>query len=107
MRLNPRRTFAATSAGVLGVAIFLAIEAFEPTNWFNPLRLLLFAAGIACLVGGSWPSRRVRFAALLIAVPVMVLVGIFALWTVGFLILPIAVLAGIGLFVEYAREGRE
>jgi hypothetical protein len=107
MRFDPRRNFAATAAGALAVAVFLAIEVMEPVNWLNPLRLLLLAAGIAALLAGSWPSRRVRLVLLLAAAPVMLLVGIFALWTVGILILPIALVAGIGLFVDYAREGRD
>ena len=107
MRLDPRRNLAATTAGVLGVALFVAIELYEPTGWYNPLRLLLCAAGIASLIAGSWPSRRVRFLLLLGAAPAMLLVGILGLWTVGLAILPVAVVAGFALVVEYAREGRD
>ncbi|HJP87790.1 MAG TPA: hypothetical protein VJ850_02000 [Candidatus Limnocylindrales bacterium] len=107
MVLDPRRNLAATAAGILGIALFVAIEAFEPTNWLNAFRLLFGAAALAALVAGSWPSRRVRFSLLLVAAPTMLLVAIFALWTVGFLMLPIFLVSGVGLLVEYAREGRE
>ena len=107
MAVDPRRNLAATVAGALGVALFVAIELSEPTGWLNPLRLLFGAAAVAALVAGSWPSHRVRLALLLGAVPAMLIVGIFALWTVGLAMLPIALVTGVGLLVEYAREGRE
>ena len=104
-RLDPRRNLAATAAGVLGVALFVAIELYEPTGWLNGLRLILFAAALATLAAGTWPSRSVRFRLLLVAVPALILVGIFALWTVGYLILLVALVAGVALLVEYGREG--
>ena len=107
MRLDPRRNLAATAAGILGVALFVAIELSEPTGWYNPLRLILLAAGIASIAAGSWPSRRRRFLILLGVVPTLVVIGFLALFSVGLAILLIAAVNGFALVVEYFGEGRD
>jgi hypothetical protein len=106
MRLDPRRNIAATIAGAAGVALFVAIELYEPRNLLNPLRLILLGAGLAALAAGSWPAPRLRLRLLLIATPIFLLVAFAGAMTVGLFILPVALIAGFAALIEYQREGR-
>jgi hypothetical protein len=107
MRLDPRRNLAATAAGILGVGLFALPWMIDPTAPVGPFRLALFVAALASFLAGSWPSRRVRFVLLVPIVLVLAIVGIVALEGIGIAILLTAGIAAYGLFVEYAREGRD
>ena len=95
----------ATAAGVGGIGLAIAVAIVYPAP-FNVVRLALFLAGVASLVAGAAPSRRVRFVLLAVAVPTLVIVGVLGLFTIGIAVLVIAAIAAYGLFIEYAREGR-
>ena len=107
MKLDPRRNIAATAAGIVSLGLGLGIWLIRPEAPFTPARIALLAAGVACLVAGSWPSRRVRFVLVAAALVTLTVVGALAFMTIGFSILVGAALASYGLFIEYAREGRD
>jgi nitrate reductase NapE component len=107
MRLDPRRNLAATAAGILGVFLFALPWLQNPNAPIGPARLLLLVAGIASLLAGALPSRRVRFLLLLGAVPAFLIITILAMFSIWLPMLLVALVATYGLVVEYAREGRE
>jgi len=106
MTLDPRRNLAATAAGILGIGLALlwVVDTGGPEP---PGRIALLAAGILSVVAGAWPSRRVRFLLLVPAVVAFAIVGIVALGDPGFAIVLTSAVAAYGLFIEYAREGRD
>jgi hypothetical protein len=107
MRLDPRRNLPATAAGVLGVGLFALPWAIDPAAPVDAARLVLLASAAGSLLGGAWPSRRGRFIVLVPVVLAFTFIGIIALGDIGRAIVLVAVLAAYGLFLEYAREGRE
>jgi len=107
MKLDPKRNIAATAAGIVSVGLVIGIWLIDRNAPFPPARIALLAAGIASLVAGSWPSRRVRFVLIAIVLVTLTVVGALAFMTIGFSILVGAALASYGLFTEYAREGPE
>ena len=104
--LDPRRNLAATSAGFFGVALAAGVWLLAPTalslGW-----LILVAAAITSLAAGAWPSRRVRFLLLVPVVIALTLLGISAPGGHGTPILLMDVVATYGLYIEYARHGRD
>ena len=106
-RLDPRRNLAATGAGIWGIALFALPFFVDPSVPIGPNRLLLLAIAATSMLAGAWPSRRVRFALLVPATLAFTFLGIITLEGIGLAIVLIAVIAAYGLFVEYAREGRE
>lgn len=107
MRLDPRRNLAATAAGILGVFLFVLPWLVDPEAPVGPARLLLLAAGIASLLAGAWPSRRVRFVLLAAVVVALLIVAVLAMFSIWIPVLLVAAMAAYGLFIEYAREGRD
>ena len=107
MRLDPRRNLAATGAGLFALVFFVVPWLLDQYAPIGPGRLALLAAGVAGLLAGAWPSRRVRFVLLIGVTLTFVIVGILALWSIGLAILLAAGFAVYGLLMEYAREGRD
>jgi hypothetical protein len=107
MRLDPRRNLAATGAGIWGIGLFALPWFVDPAVPVGPARLLLLAISVTSLVAGAWPSRRGRFVLLVPVVLAFTFLGIITLEGIGLAIVLVAVIAAYGLFIEYAREGRE
>ena len=107
MRLDPRRNLAATGAGIWGVGLFVLPWFVDPAVPMGPGRLFLLAIAVTSLLAGAWPSRRVRFILLVPVVLAFTVLGIITLEGIGLAIVLVAVIATYGLFIEYAREGRE
>ena len=104
MRLDPTRNLAATGAGIWGIALFALPFLIDPSLPIGPSRLALLATGIASLLAGSWPSRRVRFAVLVPVTMAFTFIGIITLEGIGLAIVLVAAIAAYALFVEYTRE---
>jgi hypothetical protein len=107
MRLDPRRNLPATAAGILGIGLFALPSVGDAAAPVDAARLVLLAAAASSLLAGAWPSRRGRFLLLLPGVAGFAFIGTIALGEISRAIVLVAVLAAYGLFLEYAREGRE
>jgi hypothetical protein len=107
MQLDPRRNLPATAAGILGVGLFALPSVGDPAAPVDAARLVLLAAAAGSLLAGAWPSRRGRFLLLVSGVAGFTFIGTIAMGDIGRAIVLVAALAVYGLFLEYAREGRE
>jgi hypothetical protein len=107
MRFSFRRNLPATAAGILGIGLFVLPSIGDSAAPIDPARLVLLAAAATSLLAGAWPSRRGRFVLLLPGVAGFAFIGTIAEGEIGRAIVLVAVIAAYGLFLEYAREGRD